>query len=68
MNSYTDTKMLDWMLFHGAKVYYASDDEFCWIEWSDRDGRYSTKGQVGWRARTPREHISAAMLGHYTEV
>lgn len=38
----TDTTLLDWMISAGARVCHANDDEFCWVEFSDRSGRYRT--------------------------
>lgn len=37
-----DTKLLNWLMFSGAKVCWANDDEFCWVVYHDRDGSFKT--------------------------
>jgi len=37
-----DTQLLDWMIFMGARVCHANDENFCWVEYVDRDGQYKT--------------------------
>lgn len=53
-----DTKLLEWMQFHGARVAWVNDDEFCYVTWSDRDDTYRTALFSDWR-----EAIRAAMRG-----
>ena len=52
----TDQKRLEWMQFTGAAVTWASDDEFCFVHWADRDGEYRTRHCDDWR-----EAIDSAM-------
>jgi hypothetical protein len=53
-----DSKRLQWMQFHGAKVCWGSDDEVCTVRWADRDGEYQTELFHAWKAA-----IDAAMAG-----
>ena len=63
MKTYTDTERLDWIIFTSAQVCHSNDAEFCWIEYSDRDGAYASKKYFD----APREAIDAAMCGEVYE-
>jgi hypothetical protein len=58
-----DTKRLEWLQFHGARVAWGNDSEYCSVDWSDRDGSYRTKLFGNWR-----EAIDAAMAGEFKEM
>jgi len=57
-----DKEMLDFMIFHSARVIHTHDDDYCHVEWGDRDGYYFT-GDYD----SGREAICAAMLGTFFE-
>lgn len=58
-----DANCLHWMVFHGAKICWHSDDEMCYVQWSDRSGCYRTAS-----VDSSREAIRAAMAGEVYEV
>lgn len=58
----SDTDLLDWVIFNSATIYHDSDDEWCRVEWSNRDGAYYTE-----RHDTARDALNAAMNGNYRE-
>lgn len=56
----TDSEMLEWMQFHGARVAWGGDDEVCDVRWCDRAGQYRTENFADWR-----DAIRAAMNGAF---
>jgi len=57
-----DTERLNWLIFAGAHICHANDDEFCWLQWSNRGGDYQTG-----RYDNARDAIDAAIRGEHFE-
>lgn len=53
-----DAERLQWMQFHGARVEWSSDDEYCCVAWTDRSDAYRTALFSDWR-----DAIDAALRG-----
>ena len=55
-----DTDLLDWMIFHSARVCHSVDGEVCWVVWTDDPdtGEQRTDG-----SGDAREEIAQAMKG-----
>lgn len=51
-----DAKRLDWVQFHGARVSWGNDDEYCNVHWSDGEDVHHTELFTDWR-----DAIDAAM-------